>query len=80
MQWGSLFVYIFFSFVHVVISLILDVRLEDVPAGVTQEEGPTGFLRLLPSAVLALILLARGILQSLLYLVDREVEVCALTK
>ena len=56
----------------------MDVRLEDVPAGVTQEEGPTGFLHL-PSAVLALILLARRI-QPFLYLVDREVEVCVLTK
>ena len=41
----------------------------DVPA--TQEEGHTGFLHL-PSAVLALIFLARKIL-SFLSLVDREV-------
>ena len=32
----------------------------DVPTGVTQEEGHTGFLHL-PSAVLALIFLARGV-------------------
>ena len=38
----------------VVIPFISDVRLVDVPAGVTQEEGHTGFLHL-PSAVLALI-------------------------
>ena len=44
--------------VCVVIPFILDVRLVDVPAGVTQEESHTGFLHL-PSAVLALILFAR---------------------
>ena len=49
----------------------------DVPAGVTQEEGRTGFLHL-PSAVLALIFVARRI-QLLLSLVDREVELCVLT-
>ena len=38
----------------VVFSFILDVRLVDVLAGVTQEEGHTGFLIHLPSAVLAL--------------------------
>ena len=57
--------------------IILDVRLVDVPAGVTQEEGHTGFLNL-PSALLALIFLARMI-QPLLSLVDREVEFCVLT-
>ena len=41
----------------------------DLPAGVTQEEGP--------SAVLALIFLARRI-QSFLSIVDREVESCVL--
>ena len=46
--------------------------MEEVPAGVTQEEGRSGFLRL-PSAVLALIFLARRI-QPFLSLVDREVE------
>ena len=50
----------------------------DVPAGVTQEEGPTGFLIHLLSAVRALIFLARRI-QPLLSLVDREVEFCVLT-
>ena len=39
--------------VCVVIPFILDVRLVDVPAGVTQEEGHTGFLTHLPCAVLA---------------------------
>ena len=47
-----------------------------VPTGVIQEEGRTGFLHL-PSAVLALIFLARRI-QPFLSLVDREVEFCAL--
>ena len=41
--------------VCVVIPFILDVRLVDVPARVTQEKGHTGFLHLL-SAVLALII------------------------
>ena len=49
----------------------------DVPAGVTQEEGNTGFSILL-SAVLTLIFLARRI-QPFLSLVDREVEFCVLT-
>ena len=47
----------------------------DVPAGVTQEEGNTGFSIHLLSAVLALIFLARRI-QPFLSLVDREVEFC----
>ena len=46
-----------------------------VPAGVTQEEGHTGFLIHLPSAVRALIFLASRI-QPFLSLVDREVEFC----
>ena len=50
----------------------------DVPAGVTQEEGHTGLLILLPSAVHALIFIARRI-QPLLSLVDREVDFCVLT-
>ena len=51
----------------------------DVPAGVTQEEGHTGFLTHLLSAVhAALIFLARRI-QPFLSLVDREVEFCVLT-
>ena len=60
-----------------VILFILDVRLVDVPAGVTQEEGDTGFLHL-PSAVVALIFLARRI-QPFLSLVDREVKFRVLT-
>ena len=54
---------------------ILDVRLVDTPARVTPEEGHTGFLIHLSSAVLALIFLARRI-QPFLSLVDREVEFC----
>ena len=60
----------------VVIPFILDVRLVDVPAGVTQE-GHTGFLHL-PPAGLALVFLARRI-QPFLSLVDGEVEFCVLT-
>ena len=56
---------------------ILDIKM-DVPAGVTQEEGHTGFLIHLLSAVRALIFLARRI-QPFLSLVDREVEFCVLT-
>ena len=48
----------------------------DVPAGVTQWEGHTRFLTHLPSAVRALIFLARRN-QPFLFLVDREVEICA---
>ena len=50
----------------------------DVPAGVTQEEGDTGFPIHLLSAVRALIFLQRRS-QQFLSLVDREVEFCALT-
>ena len=50
----------------------------DVPAGVTQEEGHTGFLIHLPSVVHAFIFLARRI-QRFLSLVDRDVEFCLLT-
>ena len=46
----------------------------DVPAGVTQEEGHTGFFIHLPSAVRTLIFLARRI-QPFLSLVDGEVEI-----
>ena len=49
----------------------------DIPVGVTQEEGHTGFLIHLPSAVLALFFLARRI-QPFLSLVDSEVEFCVL--
>ena len=61
--------------VRFVIPFILDVRLVDAPAGVTQEEGHTGFLTHLPSAVLAFIFIARRI-QPSLSPVDREVEFC----
>ena len=57
---------------RVVIPFILDVRFVDVPAGVTQEEGHTGFLHL-PFAVLAVIFLVRRILP-FLSLVDRAVK------
>ena len=50
----------------------------DVPAGVTQEGGHTGFLFHLLSAVRALTFLARRI-QPFLSLVNREVEFCVLT-
>ena len=50
----------------------------DVPAGITQEEGHTGFLIHLPSAVRALIFLERRI-QPFLPLVEREAEFCGLT-
>ena len=45
----------------------------DVPAGVTQEDGHTGFLIYLLYAVRALIFLARRV-QPFLSLVEREVE------
>ena len=63
----------YYAVVCVVISFILDVRLVDAPAGVTQEEGHTGFLHL-SFAVLALIFIASRI-QPSLSLVEREVEV-----
>ena len=66
-------VFFFFLFILDVISSLLD-----VPAGVTQEEGHTGFLIHLLSAVRALIFLGRRI-QPFLSLVDREVEICVLT-
>ena len=56
-----------------IIPFILDVRLVDVPAEVTQEESHPGFLTHLPSAVLPLIFFAKRI-QPFLSLVDREVE------
>ena len=58
--------------------IILDVGLVDVPVEVTQEEGPTGFLHL-PSAVFALIFLARRIQPLFISLVGFEVEFCVLT-
>ena len=59
--------------VSFIIPFILDVRFVDVPAGVTQEEGRTGFLIHFLSAVRTLVFLARRI-QPFLSLVDREVE------
>ena len=50
--------------------IVLDVSFVDVPAGVTQEEGHTEFFIHLPSAVLALIFIARRI-QPFISLVDR---------
>ena len=50
----------------------------DVPAGVTQEEGHTGFFFHLLSAVRAFIFLARRI-HPFLSLVAREIELCVLT-
>ena len=58
----------------VVILFILNVRLGDAPAGVTQEESHAGFLNL-PSAVLAFIFIARRI-QLSLSLADHEAEFC----
>ena len=52
---------------------ILDIKFVGRTAGVTQEEGHTGFFIHLLSAVHALIFLARRI-QPFLSLVDREVE------
>ena len=49
----------------------------DVPAGVTQDEGHTGFLIHLFSVVRALIFLARRI-QLFLSLIDCEVGICVL--
>ena len=63
--------------VCVVIPFILDIRLVDVPPGVTQEKGHTGYFHFL-FAVLALICLAKMI-QLFLSLVDHEVEFCVLT-
>ena len=58
----------------IVIPVILDLRLLDAPAEVTQEEGLTVFLHL-PPAVLALIFITRRV-QLFLSLVDRAVEFC----
>ena len=60
-----------------ILPFILDVRSVDVPAGVIQEEGHTGFLHL-QSAVLASFFFARSI-QTFFSLVDPEVEFCLLT-
>ena len=61
----------------VTIPLILDFKLVDAPAGLTQEKDNTRFLHL-PPAVLALIFIARKF-QPSLSLVDHEVEFCTLT-
>ena len=68
----------FLFYVVVFFPFILTSSSLDVPAGVTQEEGHTGFLIHLPSAVHALNFLPRRI-QPFLSLVDREVEFCVLT-
>ena len=71
---NSLDVVVYFLF-------ILDIKFVGrccLPAGVTQEEGHTGFFVHLLSAVRALVFLARRI-QPFLSLVDREVEFCVLT-
>ena len=51
----------------------------DVPAGVTQEEGHTGFFIHLLSAVRGAFIFFAGRIQPFLSLVDREVEFCVLT-
>ena len=52
----------------------------DVPAGVTQEEGHTGFLIHLPSAVLALAFFREKDSAVLFFsVVDRELKFCVLT-
>ena len=61
-----------------IISFILDVGLVDAQVEVPQEEGHKRFFHL-PSAMLALIFIARRI-QPSLSLVDREVEFCVHTK
>ena len=58
--------------------LILDIKFVGRTAGVTQEEGHTGFLIHLLSAGCALLFFARRI-QSFLSLVGREVEFFVLT-
>ena len=59
----------------IIIPFVLGVRLVYILAGVTQEEGHTGFLIHLRCAVLAFIFLARRI-QPFLSLVDGEVDFC----
>ena len=65
------------SNVRVVISFVLDAGLVDALAEATHEEGHTSFLHL-PSAVLALIFIAKRI-QPSLSPVDRDVEFCVPT-
>ena len=71
--------YVHMCVCYVVCPFILDVRLVDVPNGVTQEEGHTGFIIHLPSAVLALIFLARRIQPFLLSSIVKSIF-CVLTK
>ena len=59
--------------VCVLFPFILDGRLVDIPAGVTQEEGHTGFLLHLPSAALASIF-SRGGFSRSFSPVDRKVD------
>ena len=66
-----------FVCVYLVIPFILDVRLVDAPAGVTPEEGHTGFLHL-PFEVLALVVY-REKDSAVPSFVDREVEFCVPT-
>ena len=67
-----------YLYVCVFFPSILDIKFVGRTSRVTQEEGHTGFLIHLPSAVRALIFVARRI-QPFLSLVDREVEFCVLT-
>ena len=76
--WGA-GVWLEYVCVCVVILFILDVRLVDAPAEVTQqEEGHTVFLHLL-SGVFALIFIGRMIQPASLSLVNSEVEFCVPT-
>ena len=67
-------------FVCVVIPFILDARfLWTYHPGVIQEEGHTGFLHIIPSAMLALIFVARRTQPfQILSLVDHESNLCLL--
>ena len=60
------------------VQIFLEQQQQQHRRKVTQEEGHTGFLIHILSAVRALIFLARRI-QPLLSLADREVEFCVLT-
>ena len=65
--------------VCVVIPFVLDAKLVDASAGVTQEGSHTEFFHP-SSAVLALIFFIPRRIESSLSLVDVEVELCAPTK
>ena len=74
-----IFMYTYSVCVCVSFPFILDIKFVGrTSRGHTQEEGHTGFLIHLLSAVRALIFLARRI-QPFLSLVDHEVELCVLT-